>query len=59
VDTDVVPALRNSHIKYVYDLTFLYISPGLDKELVPSLAEQLSCRDLAQAGYKFRIHVKR
>ncbi|WWD21293.1 hypothetical protein CI109_105777 [Kwoniella shandongensis] len=54
-----VRALRDSHIRYLYDLTFLYTSPNPDPYQVPSLAEQLSCEELARAGYKFRIHVRR
>ncbi|WWC73087.1 uncharacterized protein I206_107052 [Kwoniella pini CBS 10737] len=54
-----VQALRNSHIKYIYDLTLLYQSPKQYKWRVPALAEQLSCDNLAKKGYKFRIHVKR
>jgi len=52
-------ALKNSHIQYLYDLTFLYSSPGSETFRAPSLDEQLSCRNLAKAGYKFRIHVRR
>jgi len=52
-------ALQNSHIQYLYDLTFLYSSPGSETYRAPSLDEQLSCRNLAKAGYKFRIHVRR
>ncbi|WWC64009.1 uncharacterized protein I303_106615 [Kwoniella dejecticola CBS 10117] len=54
-----VQALRDSHIKYVYDFTLLYQSPKQYKWRVPALAEQLSCDDLAKKGYKYRIHVKR
>ncbi|WRT69079.1 uncharacterized protein IL334_006062 [Kwoniella shivajii] len=54
-----IQALRHSHIKYVYDTTLLYSSPGKDKWRIPSLAEQLSCEDMTKQGYKFRIHVKR
>ncbi|KAK1922756.1 hypothetical protein DB88DRAFT_496182 [Papiliotrema laurentii] len=54
-----VKGIRHSHIKYIYDLTFQYTSPGRDHERVPSLAEQLSCADLAAAGYGFRVHVER
>lgn len=28
-------------------------------ERVPSLADQLSCPDLAKAGYRYHVHVKR
>ncbi|KAK8844051.1 hypothetical protein IAR55_006845 [Kwoniella newhampshirensis] len=54
-----VRALKTSHIQHLYDLTFLYTSPKSDQYQVPSLAEQLSCDDLAKAGYKLRIHVRR
>jgi hypothetical protein len=55
----IVAGLRGSHVKYLYDLTLLYTSPGKDVERVPSLSEQLSIDDLALAGYKYRIHVRR
>ncbi|WVW79368.1 hypothetical protein I302_101336 [Kwoniella bestiolae CBS 10118] len=56
-----VQALRDSHIKYIYDLTLLYRSPGSEKNKwkVPSLAEQLNCKDLSRKGYKYKVHVKR
>jgi len=54
-----IKGLRGSHIKYIYDLTFLYTSPSPDTYRVPSVVEQLSCTNLAKAGYGFRIHVRR
>ncbi|OCF40940.1 hypothetical protein I317_05218 [Kwoniella heveanensis CBS 569] len=56
-----VQALKNSHIKHIYDLTLLYSSPGgLETQYaVPNLAEILSCDDLHKRGYGFRIHVRR
>ncbi|WVF65533.1 hypothetical protein IAT40_000261 [Kwoniella sp. CBS 6097] len=56
-----VQALRNSHVKYIYDLTLLYSSPGgwKNQYTVPTLAEILSCDDLHKRGYSFRIHVRR
>ncbi|WWC91203.1 uncharacterized protein L201_006145 [Kwoniella dendrophila CBS 6074] len=52
-------ALKDSHIKYIYDLTLLYQSPKQYKWRVPSLSDQLGCKDLAKEGYKFKIHVRR
>ena len=57
--SELIIALKDSHIQHLYDLTFLYSSPGSDRYRAPSLDEQLSCPDLARAGYKFRIHVRR
>jgi hypothetical protein len=54
-----VTGLRDSHVKYLYDLTFLYTSPLANGLRVPSMGEQLSEDDIARAGYGFRIHVKR
>jgi len=56
---ELMIALKDSHIQYLYDLTFLYSSPGSKTFTAPSLDEQLSCPDLARAGYKFRIHARR
>ncbi|GFZ47113.1 hypothetical protein JCM24511_04855 [Saitozyma sp. JCM 24511] len=50
--------LRNSHVRYLYDLTFLYVCPGKEAR-VPSYAEQLCRADLAAAGYEYHIHVRR
>ncbi|WVQ63890.1 uncharacterized protein L199_002046 [Kwoniella botswanensis] len=56
-----VQALRTSHITYIYDLTLLYQSPGNgnNKWKVPSLADQLNCKDLTRKGYRYKIRVKR
>ncbi|WVQ93203.1 hypothetical protein IAU59_000267 [Kwoniella sp. CBS 9459] len=56
-----VQALRKSHVKHIYDLTFLYSSPEgwKDQHAIPTLAEMLSCDDLHKRGYGFRIHVRR
>lgn len=51
--------LRDSHIQYLYDLTFLYSAPGSLDYRAPSLDEQLSSDDLARAGFRYRIHVSR
>ncbi|ORX39351.1 hypothetical protein BD324DRAFT_326897 [Kockovaella imperatae] len=53
-----IKGLRDSHVKHLYDFTFLYTSPG-KVDRVPTMAEQLSCPDLAAAGYKFQVDVKR
>lgn len=54
-------ALRTSHVKHVYSLTFLYKAPrSKDKRFeAPSLSTQLKELDLAQSGYGYRIHVRR
>lgn len=51
--------LKDSHIQYLYDLTFLYAAPGSVDYRAPSLDEQLSCYDLARAGFRYHIHVRR
>lgn len=51
--------LRESHIQYLYDLTFLYSAPGCTDYRAPSLDEQLSSDDLARAGFRYHIHVRR
>lgn len=54
-----IQGLRDSHVQYLYDLTFLYESPGKNREAIPTLGDQLGCDDLAAAGYRYTIDVRR